>query len=189
VAALREFTDDIVLMQCNTNYTGSHDNFANISLNVLRSYEALFPGMVLGLSDHTPGHATALGAVALGARVIEKHFTDDTTREGPDHGFSMDPRTWSEMVDRVRELESALGSPLKIVESNESETVVIQRRGIRIARDLPANALLTRGDLTVLRPCPAGVLPASALGDVIGRRLRRAMMADEAVGHDDVVYG
>ena len=81
-----------------------------------------FPEAVLGLSDHTPGHATVLGAVALGARAIEKHFTDDCSRQGPDHGFSMDPKTWREMVERTRELELALGSTEKMVADNERET-------------------------------------------------------------------
>src|SRR5205823_7586903 len=118
----------VCLMQCNTNYTGSLQNFAHIHLNVLRTYASRFPEAVLGLSDHTPGHATVLGAVALGARAIEKHFTDDCSREGPDHGFSMDRRTWREMVDRTRELELALGNGIKRIEDNEQQTVVLQRR-------------------------------------------------------------
>ncbi len=71
----------LVLMQCNTNYTASLENFDHIHLNVLKTYAHDVPGVVLGLSDHTPGHATVLGAVALGARVIEKHFTDDNSRD------------------------------------------------------------------------------------------------------------
>ena len=77
--------------------------------------------MVLDL-DHTPGHATVLGAVALGARMIEKHFTDDNNKVGPDHAFSMDPRTWREMVDHTRELENALGDGVKKVEDNENSS-------------------------------------------------------------------
>ena len=97
----------LVLMQCNTNYTADPENFRHINLNVLKAYQVMFPEVVLGLSDHTPGHATALGAIALGARVLEKHFTDDTGREGPDHPFSMAPGPWKEMVERIRELEAA----------------------------------------------------------------------------------
>ena len=64
-------------MQCNTNYTASEENFNHINLNVLKTYRTMFPDVILGLSDHTAGHATVLGAVAFGARVMEKHFTDD----------------------------------------------------------------------------------------------------------------
>ena len=128
VHAVLAINPQLVLMQCNTNYTASEENFNHIHLNVLKTYAALFPNVVLGLSDHTTGHATVLGAVALGARVIEKHFTDDTTREGPDHKFAMDPDTWSEMVKNTRRLEKAMGSPDKRVSGNEKETVIIQRR-------------------------------------------------------------
>ena len=93
---------DIVLMQCNTNYTASLENFKYINLNVLKEFHYKFPDVTLGLSDHTPGHSTVLGAVALGARVIEKHFTDDTHREGPDHKFAMDTDL-AEMVDRTHD--------------------------------------------------------------------------------------
>ena len=87
VCAALAINSQLAIMQCNTNYTGSLENFKYIQLNVLKTYRAMYPDMVLGLSDHTPGHATVLGAVALGARMIEKHFTDDINREGPDHAF------------------------------------------------------------------------------------------------------
>ena len=131
VHAILALNPNLVLMQCNTNYTASGENYKYINLNVLKTYAAMFPQLVLGLSDHTSGPTTVLGAVAIGARVIEKHFTDDCTREGPDHPFSMDPDTWNEMVVRTRELEYALGSPDKKVEDNEKETVVVQRRCLR----------------------------------------------------------
>lgn len=171
VAAGLAINPRLALLQCNTNYTGSLANFGHIELKVLDTYRERFPGMVLGLSDHTPGHATVLGAVALGARIIEKHFTDDITRVGPDHGFSMDPRSWREMVDRTRELELALGSGEKRVERNEQETVVLQRRAVRAARDLAAGATLSREDVEVLRPCPSDAVDASHVGAVVGRRL------------------
>src|SRR2546422_3841206 len=89
VGEILKINPQLVLMQCNTNYTGSRENFRHIHLRVLETYHTMFPSAILGLSDHTPGHATVFGAVALCARVIEKHFTDDNTRGGPDHPFSM----------------------------------------------------------------------------------------------------
>ena len=82
----------------------------------------------------------------LGARVIEKHFTDDTTREGPDHKFAMDPHTWAEMVENTRRLEQALGSADKVVAGNEIDTVIIQRRCLRAARDIQAGEVIDPGD-------------------------------------------
>lgn len=175
VRTLETVTAQIGLMQCNTNYTGSLDNFRHIHLRVLDTYRVMFPEVVLGLSDHTPGHATVLGAIALGARLIEKHFTDDTSREGPDHPFSMTPASWREMVDRTRELEAALGSPVKVVAPNEQETVVIQRRCVRAARDLPAGMVLKRADLTVLRPSPRDAIQPYDLEKLIGRTTSKSV--------------
>ena len=173
--------DQLVLMQCNTNYTGGRDNFRHIHLRVLETYRNLFPDTVLGLSDHTPGHATVLGAVALGARVIEKHFTDDNTRVGPDHPFSMTPSTWRDMVERTRELELALGSSVKQIESNEKETVVVQRRCLRAKTDLPAGTVLQPEMLEALRPAPKeGVAPYD-LPSVTGRRLTAPLKIGECL--------
>ena len=171
MSTLLRHTNDVVLMQCNTNYTASLENFKYINLNVLKEYSGRYPDTILGLSDHTPGHSTVLGAVALGARVIEKHFTDDTTRDGPDHKFSMDFNTWKEMVDRTRELENSLGRGVKKVEDNEKETVVLQRRAIRVNRDLFANDVISENDLQFLRPCPKDALPPYKLKDVLGKSL------------------
>jgi N-acetylneuraminate synthase len=167
------------LMQCNTNYTGSLENFKHIHLRVLQTFRILFPNAVLGLSDHTPQHATVLGAVALGARLVEKHFTDDTSREGPDHPFSMTPKTWREMVDRTRELEHALGSPLKEVAANERDTVVIQRRCLRFATAVSSGTTLTRELLDALRPAPPDAILPYELEKVLGKRVRRDTVAGE----------
>lgn len=161
----------LALLQCNTNYTGDLKNLMYVQLNVLKTYRLMFPEMILGLSDHTPGHATVLGAIALGGRIIEKHFTDNVSRVGPDHLFSMDPVSWREMIIRSRELEASLGSGIKKVEDNERETVVLQRRAIRVNRELKKGHLLTREDLEILRPCPIEAIPASKVHEVIGKKL------------------
>jgi sialic acid synthase SpsE len=176
----------VCLMQCNTNYTGSLENLRHVHLNVLKSFSILFPEAVLGLSDHTPGHATVLGAVALGARAVEKHFTDDNGREGPDHAFSLDPRAWRDMVERTRELEAALGSPVKRVAENERQTVVLQRRCIRAARDLQPGQPLAAADLEVLRPAPRDSLPPWRLGEIIGRPLTRPRARGDHIRWNDV---
>lgn len=179
VSLLREFDVPIVVMQCNTNYTGTSGNIAHVNLRVLEQFAHRYPDVVLGLSDHTPGHVTVLGAVALGARVVEKHFTDDTTRIGPDHGFSMDPQTWRAMVDATRMLEDALGTGLKEVEVNERETVILQRRCVRVTRELPAGTLLTESDVEVLRPAPIEAIPAHELSETLGRTTNRSVAAGE----------
>ena len=178
--ALRQ-TADVILMQCNTNYTGSLENFGHIGLNVLWTFAQRWPDVVRGLSDHTPGHATVLGAVALGARAVEKHFTDNIQRPGPDHGFSMDPASWREMVNRTRELELALGPTEKRIMDNEFETVVLQRRAIRARNGLKAGHVLTSADLIPLRPCPRDAVPPYRERELLGRTLRRDIEAGDCV--------
>jgi N-acetylneuraminate synthase len=168
VHTLLAINPQVVLLQCNTNYTASPVNFEHINLRVLNTYRTMFPQVVLGLSDHTHGHATVLGAVALGARVIEKHFTDDTSRVGPDHPFSMTPQSWREMVDRTRELEKALGSADKHITANEKDTTIVQRRCVRAARDIKAGEQITREMLDVLRPATAWAIKPAELTNVIG---------------------
>jgi Sialic acid synthase len=176
----------LVLMQCNTNYTASPVNFDHINLRVLETYQLMYPDVVVGLSDHTHGHTTVLGAVALGARVIEKHFTDDNTRVGPDHPFSMTPLTWREMVDRTREMERALGSADKAIAENEKDTSVVQRRCLRAARELQAGEVLTRDCIDVLRPATPGAIKPSDLALVIGTRVLHAMPAGKEIRWTDL---
>jgi sialic acid synthase SpsE len=186
VAAIKAVNEDLCLMQCNTNYTGDLENFEHINLNVLATFRQQFPGAVLGLSDHTPGHATVLGAVALGARVIEKHFTDDNSRPGPDHPFSMNPKSWREMVDGTRQLEASMGDGVKRVEENELETVVVQRRCLRASRDIAAGELIGPDDLLPLRPAPPDGIPPYRAAEVLGKRLRRQLSRGEHLTIDNI---
>lgn len=171
----------LVLMQCNTNYTGSIENLKYVNLNVLKSYAVMYPNMLLGLSDHTAGCSSVLGAIALGARVVEKHFTSDNNRVGPDHAFSMNPKTWREMVDRSRELEASLGDGYKKVEENEKETVVLQQRCIRLSKDIKAGETIHAGDIEALRPAPLGAYRPYQENEVVGRELVRDMQAGEEI--------
>ncbi len=176
----------LALMQCNTNYTASLENFKYIQLNVLKTYRIMYPDMVLGLSDHTPGHATVLGAVALGARMVEKHFTDDINRVGPDHKFSMDPVSWREMVERTRELEAALGVGIKQVEGNEIDTVVVQRRSLRAIAPFKKGHVVSVGDFVPLRPCPRDAIQPYELENIIGKSLIRDLEDGEYLKISDI---
>ncbi len=122
VHAILKINPQLVLMQCNTNYTASPNNYDHLHLNVLKTYASMFPDVILGLSDHTHAVAPVLGAVTLGARVIERHFTDSNERQGPDHKFAMNPQKWADMVEETRILERSLGRADKFVAGNEIET-------------------------------------------------------------------
>ena len=172
-------TQNLVIMQCNTNYTGSIDNYNYCNLNVLKQFSIDYPNTVLGLSDHTAGHATTLGAIALGARVIEKHFTDDNNQEGPDHGFAMNPQSWRNMVDRSYELLVSLGDGVKIVEKNEEQSKLVQRRCLRVKTNLKKGHTLLESDLISLRPISEGGFEPFEKTNLIGKELLMDIDAGE----------
>lgn len=177
---------EVVLMQCNTNYTASSENYRYINLNVLKTYRDKYPDVILGLSDHTFGHSTVLGAFALGARVFEKHFTDDNDRMGPDHKFSMNPKTWREMVDATYELYFAMGDGIKRIEENERDTVNIQRRALYLQKDMKQGEIIEEACLFPLRPVYKGGILPYELDKVIGKRLRKDMAADSCLKWEDI---
>ncbi|MCW5875564.1 MAG: N-acetylneuraminate synthase family protein [Anaerolineales bacterium] len=160
----------VVLMQCNTNYTADEGNYDHLHLNVLKTYAERWPNVILGLSDHTQGAAPVVAAVALGARVIERHFTDSNEREGPDHKFALNPENWAHMVAEVRIAERALGSHEKFVAENEKETYIVQRHCLRAARDIKAGEVFTEDMLEVLRPATPGALMAWDIPQVLGKK-------------------
>jgi len=186
VQSMKSLNAPLVLMQCNTNYTGEIGNMHFLNLNVLKTYESRYENVVLGLSDHTPGFVSVLGSIALGARVIEKHFTDDTSRVGPDHGFSLDPNSWKEMVDLANNLYSALGDGQKKVESNESESAIVQRRALRFRNAMHEGQLISREDIIPLRPAPKGSMKPHEIQAVIGKKVVSATGKDELILRENI---
>lgn len=187
VKTIQNKNNKIVLMQCNTNYTASIENFKYINLNVLKSYAELFPNIVLGLSDHTLGYSTVLGAIALGAKVIEKHFTDDNNRIGPDHKFSMNPVAWREMVDKSMELHLALGDGIKRTENNEKETSILQRRALYLTRNVDKGNILVSEDLYPVRPIKVDGIPPYEIINVIGKEINKDLKADDYLRWEDLI--
>jgi N-acetylneuraminate synthase len=173
-------------MQCNTNYTGDSENLHYINLRVLNQYREIYPELILGLSDHTEGDVSVLGSVALGARVIEKHFTDDVSRSGPDHAFSMTPTSWSQMVNRTRQLEASLGDGRKKIEENEKESRTVQRRALRVKKDLEAGHILSSDDLVALRPMPENGIEPFLLPNILGRKLNKSKSRDSLLTYEDL---
>jgi len=188
VNILTSINKNVILMQCNTNYTGKAENFKYINLNVLKTYKTLFPNIILGLSDHTHGGVTVLGSVVLGAKVIEKHFTDDTTRKGPDHPFSMDPTSWRKMVDDTRLLEIAMGSSMKKVEDNEKETVILQRRAIRLVLTKQEGEVINLEDIQFQRPCPDDAISVNDFSQIIGKKLSKNKDNGDYIKMEDIIW-
>ena len=170
VHAILKINKQLVLMQCNTNYTASPKNYDHLHVNVLKTYATMFPDVILGLSDHTHALAPVLAAVTLGARVIERHFTDSNDREGPDHKFAMNPENWAKMVEETRLLERALGGADKFIAENEKDTAIVQRRCLRAAYEIKAGEIFTREMIDVLRPATPGAIKPYEISDVIGTK-------------------
>lgn len=186
MAMVLPVNQQLVLMQCNTNYTASEDNYDYLNLNVLKAYARKWPDVILGLSDHTQSAAPVVGAVALGARVIERHFTDSNDREGPDHKFALNPDNWAHMVQEVRILERALGSETKEVAENEKDTYIVQRHCLRVARDVKAGETFSEDMLEVLRPATPGALMAWDIPNVVGKKAAHDMVYGKEVLASDL---
>jgi N-acetylneuraminate synthase len=185
VELIEESGNPYVLMQCNTNYTGEINNLQYLNVRVLEEYRREFPKAILGLSDHSPGHISVLAAVSLGARAIEKHFTDDVKRIGPDHAFSLDPISWQKMVDNTRVLEMCLGDGIKKIETNEIEARIVQRRAMRYRRDLKAGTSVLESDLIALRPAPPSGISPFQIENFIGKVILQDVAKDQIVGIAD----
>ena len=186
VNTIESYNENVILMQCNTNYTVDADKYKYVNLNVLKTFSARFPEVVLGLSDHTLGHATVLGAVALGARVFEKHFTDDNEREGPDHKFAMNPKTWRSMVDNANEVYYALGDGVKRIEENEKQSLIVQQRCLRATRDMSIGEKIESKDFESLRPIPQGGIQPYKLPEMLGKELILSLKKGEHITHQHI---
>ncbi len=173
--------NQLILLQCVTNYP-SHFEHANI--RAMKTMEHTFQCPV-GYSDHTPGSIVPLVSVALGGCVIEKHFTSDKSRTGPDHPFAMDVNDMREMIQSIRISENALGSPLKILYEEERETVVIQRRSLFTTCPIGKGTRLEPDMMEALRPA-VGILPKYA-PLIIGKKVQRDLQEGEPITWDSVL--
>ena len=157
----------ITVLHCTSNYPAMA---IDVNLRAMRTI-AEQTGMPIGYSDHTLGLAVSTAAVALGASVIEKHFTLDRALPGPDHRASLTPDELEALVAQIRTVEAALGSPVKAPSEAELAVRAVARRSVAASRDLAAGTVLAAGDLALLRP-GTGIAPY-LIDEIGGRRLRR----------------
>jgi N-acetylneuraminate synthase len=169
----------LVLLHCVTNYPADPRD-ANLRAMHTMTTALGFP---TGYSDHTPGIEVALAAVALGACVIEKHFTLDRNMPGPDHQASIEPGELRTMVAGIRRVESALGDGVKRPVAAEAPNIPVARKSLHWRRALPAGTRVAAGDLVALRPGTG--LPAERAAALAGRTLARAVDAGQMVGEED----
>ncbi len=186
VKTVLDSNPNLILMQCNTNYTATSENMKYINLNVLNTFKQAYPDVILGLSDHTRGASTVLGAIALGARVIEKHFTDDTSRIGPDHAFSTTPDEWKTMVHMSNDLFNALGTGVKQIESNERTTSIVQKRSLYTTRTIRLGEIITEDSLYPLRPRSDVGYEPWEIEELIGKRAKKNICEGILIERKDV---
>jgi len=187
MSIISRYIADIVLMQCNTNYTAEAENFKYINLNVFKTFKEKYTDVVLGLSDHTIGYATVLGAITLGARVIEKHFTDDNNRIGPDHRFSTTPNEWKKMVEASNQVFLALGDGVKRIELNEISTSIVQKRGLYLSRDIKEGEMLDYNDFIYLRPRNDNGFEPYEIEMIVGKKASKNLAANEILLKGDII--
>ncbi len=173
--------DALTVLHCTSNYPAA---FSDVNLNAMQTIGREI-GVPIGYSDHTLGIAVSTAAVALGATVIEKHFTIDKSMSGPDHSASLDPDELKAMVDSIRAVEQCLGSAIKAPTATELPIRALVRRSVTILRDIEAGAILQADDVALLRP-GTGIAPAE-LEQVPGRQARKALTAGTTLNWSDLV--
>jgi N,N'-diacetyllegionaminate synthase len=170
----------ITILHCTSNYPAA---FADVNLRAMQTLAAALD-LPVGYSDHTLGTDIAIAAVALGATVIEKHFTLDTALPGPDHKASLNPEQLTAMVRGIRAVEAALGNGVKEPAPSEIPIRQLVRRSAFLARAVPADHTLALDDLEFLRPGD-GIGPEHAL-ELTGRRTRRALAEGQRLAWEDL---
>jgi sialic acid synthase SpsE len=178
VETIRRHHDELVLLQCTSSYPAKP---SDLNLHVLRTYAERF-GCPVGYSAHEPDAATLHAAVALGACVLEKHFTKDKSLRGPDHAASFEPAELAGAIAGVRAVSAALGSPRKTVMPSERGNRAKHHRSLVSAVDIPAGAVIERRMLTT--KAPGTGIPAARLAEVVGRTARVAVPADTTLTPD-----
>lgn len=179
IRAIREEgNNDIVLLHCISQYP---TNPKDINLRMMQTLMTTFD-VPVGLSDHTMTTSVAMAAAALGACVIEKHYTLDRDAPGPDNFFSMLPDEMKTIIDGVREIESALGSPYKTIVDAEQEMRAVFKKSLHATRDITPGEVLSLDNVDILRP--TGGLDPKYHKDVIGMKVTKKIVAGEAITWD-----
>lgn len=173
--------DSITVLHCNTDYP---TKFSDVNLYAMNNIRDTLKVQV-GYSDHTLGIEVPIAAVAMGATVIEKHFTIDTSLEGPDHKASLTPKELKEMVRAIRNITKALGTGIKIPSESELKNKDIARKSIHISRPLPKGHILTESDIIMKRP-GYGISPMK-MEMVIGKKLKINLDTDHMLSLEDII--
>jgi len=178
-----EFNKTIAILQCTSTYPCAFDE---INLNVLSTYSKEFPDAVIGYSGHEAGIAIPPVAVALGAKIIERHFTLDRTWKGGDHAASLEPQGLSKMVRDIRHVEEAMGSSEKQIQESEEPVFRKLAKSIVSMVDISAGQEITRKMLTTKGP-GSGISPMR-MNEIIGKKVLKNIKADTVLHEEDIEW-
>lgn len=168
--------DKITILHCNTEYPTP---MQDVNLKAMQTIKSAFPGIHIGYSDHTEGIEVSIAAVAMGAAIIEKHFTLDKNLPGPDHKASLEPDELKAMVRAIRNIEKALGNGIKKPSPSELKNKPIARKSIVAAQSITAGEKFTNDNLTAKRP-GTGISPMK-WDEVIGQRASKDYKQDDLI--------
>lgn len=172
--------DNLTLLHCTSNYPAAPQD---VNLSAMRTLADTF-GLPVGYSDHTLGTTISVAAVAMGAAVIEKHFTLDCDLEGPDHRASLSPVELCQMVAQIRQVELALGDGVKMPTETELPIRDVARRSVTLIKSAIAGQLIQADMLTLMRP--GNGIPPKCLQDVIGKQCKRDLPAWTTLTWEDI---
>ena len=165
----------ITVLHCTSSYPAE---LSDVNLRAMLSIQTEF-GVEVGYSDHTLGTEVAIAAVALGAKVIEKHFTLDRNMSGPDHKASLEPDELTRMVAGIRSIEKALGDGNKVITQNELQNRDVARKSIVASRDIQVGEVFTESNLTAKRP-GTGISPME-WDEIIGTKAKQSYVKDDLI--------
>ena len=180
---VNQINNQIAILQCTSTYPSA---FSEVHLNVLQTFMKEFPDTVIGYSGHEQGIAISPAAVALGAKIIERHFTLDRTMKGGDHAASLEPQGFAKMVRDIRHIEEAMGSTEKKIQESEAPVFRKLAKSIVSAVDINSGDSITADMLTTKGP-GTGISPMR-LNDLIGKISKIEIPADQVIMEEDIQW-
>jgi N,N'-diacetyllegionaminate synthase len=174
-------SNQVAVLHCTSNYPAPYED---VNLKVIETFKVAF-GKIVGYSDHTEGNEISFAAVAMGAKIIEKHFTLDKDLPGPDHKASITPLELKQLVDGVRKIEVAYGNGIKRCMPSELNTKDVARKSLVAAQDMPVGTILTVDNLTIKRP--GNGIPPKYYDKLLGKKIKKPVEQDQVLSWDDLI--
>ncbi|MCF7802171.1 MAG: N-acetylneuraminate synthase family protein [Candidatus Marinimicrobia bacterium] len=183
VALVKKYTDQVAILQCTSTYPSKFDE---INLRVMDMYRKTFPGMVIGYSGHELGIAISEAAVALGAKIVERHFTLDRTMKGGDHAASLEPGGLSKLIRDIRHIEESLGNGEKVIQASEKPYIRKLTKSVVSTIAIPKGSRITR-EMLITKGPGTGISPAR-IEELVGKTAKNDLQVDVVIREEDIEW-